>query len=67
MEAKHWEFIKDGEQPEFKRLPSGNIDPVFKKATGEYGFCDETWADSYGPYATYEEANAGCAEYAKTI
>lgn len=69
MGEPNWNFLKDGEEyPKFTTITKGiwtMCNPVFQKQNGEWGFCDETWADSYGPFATYEEADKACERYAK--
>lgn len=41
-----------------------HTDPYIR---GKWYFWTETWADSYGPYDTEEEANAACDRYAEQL
>jgi hypothetical protein len=41
-------------------------DPVFQKIDGWY-FCDEVWADEYGPYETEDECRIQLANYCETL
>lgn len=38
-------------------------DPVW--VVGRWYWCDETWANAYGPYDTREEADKDCTEYCR--
>jgi hypothetical protein len=40
--------------------------PMYKTKHG-YFFCDETWADSFGPFETIQECEQKLLDYAKTI
>lgn len=61
-----WHYVKQGDKPDVKRLPNGNLDPVFE-LNGKYGWFDETWADSYGPFDTREAADESVTRYAREV
>lgn len=41
-------------------------DPLFQTPKGWF-FCDEVWADFFGPFASRGEASLACGEYAKSL
>lgn len=50
----------------FEKTGEGWNDPVHRHMDGSWHFCDETWTDCVGPYATKEECWAKLKEYVAT-
>ena len=43
------------------------LDPVHRHLDGFWYFCDETWADCWGPHKTRQAAHESCVEYGKQL
>jgi hypothetical protein len=51
----------------FQKTGEGWNDPVHQHMDDSWHFCDETWSDCIGPYATEQECRAKLKEYAEYL
>lgn len=51
-------------QPRWSSVPGVGINPIFSE---DWYFCDEAWADWYGPFDTREQAREACVKYSKAL
>lgn len=64
---RRWLPHAEAEQNTFEPAYPGCNCIFLSPTLGGYWFCDECFADLYGPYDTLEEAQEGVADYAATL